>query len=273
MADGTTKASEVHDGDVVMATDPQTGETRPETVTATITTPDDKDFTDLTLTDDANPRGPPAADQAKITSTHHHPYWSETRNQWVDAGDLTPGEQLRQPDGTTRTIKSVRNYAYATTTHNLTVNLLHTYYVLAGQTPVLVHNCESLNLGSGDNPMSGAVNVDLKENPGVDVVANAGALPFRDGSFTSVHSINPYGFQPVSAETARVMRPGGILMVTGAKSNKWRKASADAIQEAGFELVSVGELAPEHAFGVMRRADGGEIPAGARFETRIYRRL
>ncbi|MFE3186843.1 Hint domain-containing protein [Streptomyces violascens] len=96
MADGTTKAMEdLRIGDKVMATDPQTGETRPETVTATITTPDDKHFTDLTLTNDASPRGPPA----KITSTHHHPYWSETRHQWTDAGELRVGEQLRQPDG------------------------------------------------------------------------------------------------------------------------------------------------------------------------------
>ena len=141
MADGSSKAiSEVHDGDIVMATDPQTGETRPETVTTTITTPDDKDFTDLTLTDDANPRGPPAT----ITSTHHHPYWSDTRHQWVDAGELTPGEHLRRPDGTTLTIQNARNYAYAVTTHNLTVNQLHTYYVLAGATPVLVHNCDEV---------------------------------------------------------------------------------------------------------------------------------
>ncbi|WP_049654471.1 hypothetical protein, partial [Kitasatospora sp. MY 5-36] len=39
--------------------------------------------------------------------------------------------------------QSVRNYPYAVTTHNLTVNLLHTYYVLAGVTPVLVHNCDT----------------------------------------------------------------------------------------------------------------------------------
>lgn len=138
MADGTTKPIEdVRDGDTVMATDPQTGETAPRTVSTTITTPDDKDFTDLTLTDDANPRGPPA----KLTSTSHHPYWSESRHQWVDAGELTSGEHLRQPDGTTLTVDSIRTYPYAVTTHNLTVEDLHTYYVLAGTTPVLVHNC------------------------------------------------------------------------------------------------------------------------------------
>ncbi|MFB7180621.1 polymorphic toxin-type HINT domain-containing protein [Streptomyces sp. NPDC056257] len=112
-------------------------ETRPKQVTATITTPDDKDFTDLTLTDDANPRGSPAT----LTSTFHHPYWSETRHQWTDAGDLTPGEQLRQPNGTTLTVQTTRNYPYAVTTYNLTVDDFHTYYVLAGKTPVLVHNC------------------------------------------------------------------------------------------------------------------------------------
>ncbi|MCC0097614.1 DNA/RNA non-specific endonuclease [Streptomyces flavotricini] len=138
MADGTSKPIEdVKDGDVVMATDPQTGENRPKTVTTTITTPDDKDFTDLTLTDEASPRGPPT----EITSTYHHPYWSETRRQWVDAGELTPNEHLRQPDGTTVTVTAKRNYPYAVTTHNLTVGDFHTYYVLAGATPVLVHNC------------------------------------------------------------------------------------------------------------------------------------
>ncbi|MER5732767.1 polymorphic toxin-type HINT domain-containing protein [Streptomyces sp. NPDC002138] len=138
MADGSAKAiEEVKDGDVVMATDPQTGETRPETVSATITTPDDKDFTDLTLTDEASPRGPPAT----ITSTYHHPYWSETRHQWVDAGELTAGEQLRQPGGSFLTVQATRNYPYAVTTHNLTVENLHTYYVRAGGSDVLVHNC------------------------------------------------------------------------------------------------------------------------------------
>lgn len=148
MADGTAKPIEdLRDGDTVMATDPQTGETAPRTVTATITTPDDKDFTDLTLTDDANPRGPPVA----ITSTYHHPYWSETRHQWVDAGELTQGEQLRQPNGTTLTVGAVRSYPYAVTTHNLTVDDFHTYYVLAGAASVLVHNC----------PLSDATDLDL----------------------------------------------------------------------------------------------------------------
>ncbi|MBT2472098.1 hypothetical protein J7E97_30615, partial [Streptomyces sp. ISL-66] len=158
MADGSAKSIEdVKDGDVVMATDPQTGETRPKTVTTTITTPDDKDFTDLTLTDEASPRGPPA----KLTSTYHHPYWSETRHQWTDAGELTTGEQLRQPDGTTLTVTATRTYPYAVTTHNLTVDDFHTYYVLAGATPVLVHNCNTtVYRVQTDHPDSQRLSVD-----------------------------------------------------------------------------------------------------------------
>lgn len=130
--------------------------TLPKTITTTITTPDDKEFTDLTLTDEASPRGPPV----KITSTYHHPYWSETRNQWTDAGDLTPGEQLRQPNGKTLTVQANRNYPYAVTTHNLTVDDFHTYYVLAGATPVLVHNCEGSKLKEGEQYVYRAVKDD-----------------------------------------------------------------------------------------------------------------
>lgn len=178
MADGSTKAiQDIEVGDTVMATDPQTGETRPKQVTATITTPDDKEFTDLTLTDDASPRGPPVA----ITSTSHHPYWSETRRQWADAGDLTPGEQLRQPDGTTLTVQTTRDYPYAITTHNLTVDDFHTYYVLAGATPVLVHNCGSRP--DGPDPDGNIVYRALAENddPAMGLTArapgNAGVSP------------------------------------------------------------------------------------------------
>ncbi|MFJ3914167.1 polymorphic toxin-type HINT domain-containing protein [Streptomyces vinaceus] len=156
MADGTTKEiQDVRVGDTVLATDPQTGETSPQQVTATITTPDDKDFTDLTLTDESNPRAPPV----QLTSTLHHPHWNETRHQWVDAGEFTPGEQLRRPDGTTLTVKSKHNYPYAVTTHNLTVNDFHTYYVLAGATPVLVHNCDG-NSAPFKNDVEGRYNLD-----------------------------------------------------------------------------------------------------------------
>nr|WP_189938026.1 hypothetical protein [Streptomyces aurantiogriseus] len=45
-------------------------------------------------------------------------------------------------------------------------------------------------------------------------------LPFEDGTFRTVHAVNPFGFNPVNAETARVMERGGLLIVSAAKRNK-----------------------------------------------------
>ncbi|WP_405791084.1 polymorphic toxin-type HINT domain-containing protein [Streptomyces sp. NBC_00029] len=163
MADGTSKVIEdVEVGDKVLATDPQTGTTEAKTVTATITTPDDKEFTDLTLTDDANPRGPPVT----LTSTSHHPHWSETRRQWLDAGEFAEGEQLRQPDGSTLTVQAIRSYPFAVTTYNLTVDDFHTYYVLAGATPVLVHNCGT---GSISNSRPDDLGLEMMEADFADI--------------------------------------------------------------------------------------------------------
>ncbi|MFG2339549.1 polymorphic toxin-type HINT domain-containing protein [Streptomyces yangpuensis] len=184
MADGTSKAIEdVEVGDKILATDPQTGETAPKTVTATIVTPDDKEFTDLTLTDDANPRGPPAT----LTSTSHHPHWSETRRQWLDAGEFTPGEQLRKPDGTTLTVQTARSYPHTVTTHNLTVDDFHTYYVLAGATPVLVHNCDvGTQVEHGSTELSRATVLQrLLDNNRSNLY---GAARMNDGTIITAHS-------------------------------------------------------------------------------------
>jgi RHS repeat-associated protein len=163
MANGTTKnIQDIHPGDTVLATDPQTGATQPETVLALITTTTDHDFTQLTLATTGNgPNAPPAAQStnnhsaaahtatiasATITTTWHHPFWNATTHQWTNASQLTPHTQLRQLNSTTATatatVTGVRNYHATATTYDLTIANLHTYYVEAGDTPVLVHNCD-----------------------------------------------------------------------------------------------------------------------------------
>ncbi|WP_263979091.1 HINT domain-containing protein [Streptomyces aculeolatus] len=74
-----------------------------------------------------------------MTSTTH-PFWVQENHGWANAGDLTPGHTLRTPDGTTATIQDVRHCTKRQRTHDLTINDIHTYHVLAGETPVLVHN-------------------------------------------------------------------------------------------------------------------------------------
>ncbi|MFD9359557.1 polymorphic toxin-type HINT domain-containing protein, partial [Streptomyces sp. NPDC060031] len=130
LGDGSTRPIEqVRIGDMVLATDPETGVAGPRRVTATIYTPDDRDFTDLTL-----------AGGGLLTATDHHPFWSQTAKAWKDAAELTAGEELRTDDGTSVRISAVRHWTTLQPAYNLTVDGLHTFYVLAGPTPVLVHN-------------------------------------------------------------------------------------------------------------------------------------
>lgn len=148
LADGTTKPiKDVKPGDNVQSTDPQTDTTTAEPVTATIVTPDDRQFTDLTLGSSSKP-------SATITSTQHHPYWDETTQRWTNAADVQVGDQLRAADGALLTVEATRNYeTQPQEARDLSVAELHTYYVLAGATPVLVHNCGGYDL-RGKDPMS-----------------------------------------------------------------------------------------------------------------------
>ncbi len=132
----------------MLATDPETGETRAETVTAEILGNGEKLLVDVTVeTDDGN--------REVITATGGHPFWVPELDAWTDAEELQPGQWLRTSAGTHVQITALTHRTNTGTVHNLTVNNLHTYYVLAGATPVLVHNsnCPTMDLdfasGSG----------------------------------------------------------------------------------------------------------------------------
>ncbi|MFF8717823.1 polymorphic toxin-type HINT domain-containing protein [Streptomyces sp. NPDC015184] len=122
-------------GDRVVATDPKTGRTEAKKVTRLIRTESDKDFNELTV---ETPGG-----NKKLTATHEHPFWSISESRWVAAGQLKPGMTLRSNDGSSLLVKANRSFVKHARTYNLTVEGLHTYYVLAGETPVLVHNAGS----------------------------------------------------------------------------------------------------------------------------------
>ncbi|RFU87757.1 hypothetical protein DY218_05750 [Streptomyces triticagri] len=138
MADGRRIPIEsIAAGDKVLATDPTTGRTAARPVTRTITTHEDKHFTRLTVGTGVG-GGSPGLET--LTTTNTHPFWLPTQTRWADAGTLTPGDQLRTADGDSRPVTSISRYTQRQTTHDLTIAGIHTYYVLAGAAPVLVHN-------------------------------------------------------------------------------------------------------------------------------------
>ncbi|SCK13828.1 MULTISPECIES: polymorphic toxin-type HINT domain-containing protein [unclassified Streptomyces] len=133
MADGTTKDIEdIKVGDKVRAADPETGETGSRTVTRLIRTEDDKHFNELSIATEDGVQ--------KLDATFEHPFWSPSEDAWLEARQLKPGMTLLTDDADTVIVTANREYTRHARTYNLTVEDLHSYYVLAGATPVLVHN-------------------------------------------------------------------------------------------------------------------------------------
>nr|WP_078531139.1 polymorphic toxin-type HINT domain-containing protein [Streptomyces sp. PsTaAH-124] len=153
MADGSTKDIEkIHVGDKVKAADPETGRVGSRRVTRLISTDSDKYFNELSI---ATENG-----IEKLTATHEHPFWAPSEHKWVEAGSLLPGMTLLTAAGKTVIVTANSAYIKHVRTYNLTVEDLHTYYVLAGETPVLVHNsggCPDLDAlsQSGMRPAKG----------------------------------------------------------------------------------------------------------------------
>ncbi|CAM5631337.1 Hint domain-containing protein [Streptomyces fimicarius] [Streptomyces griseus] len=180
LADGTTRAIEdIRVGDRVATSDPRSASAATRPVTNTFATDGDKDFTRITVT---TGRGP-----TTVTATDNHPFWLTDDQRWKNAGDLRVGDELRTTDGTGVAVTEVRDQQGRHRTHDLTVDELHTYYVLAGRTPVLVHNnngCPPHVTGKGDDPLVPELVKDINARypghvraQGVDIVgANGKAL-------------------------------------------------------------------------------------------------
>jgi RHS repeat-associated protein len=129
MADGTTKPIEdIQVGDQVVAADPETGETGSRIVQAVWTHPDT--VMELMVGDDA-----------AVTTTEDHPFWNASDGEWQQAQQLDPGDHLLAADGRPVRVDGARaDTIRPAVAYNLSVDDIHTYYVLAGDAPILVHN-------------------------------------------------------------------------------------------------------------------------------------
>ncbi len=138
MADGTTKRIEdVEVGDEVMATDPEAGVTTPKPVVA-LHNNNDWDLADVSVIDSET------GATTVLHTTWFHPFWIESSDSWVDAADLRPGDRLRNADGeSTQIVAAVKIWTGLKWMRDLTVEDIHTYYVISGGKPVLVHNTDA----------------------------------------------------------------------------------------------------------------------------------
>jgi len=128
MADGTSKAiSDVEVGDLVLATDPETGESGARAVAALIRHGGEHTMVDLTFDDGS-----------VIESTDEHPFWDVTDQVFTFAVDLEVGDEVLSLNGVELTLLATRVYGEDLVAYNLEISGIHTYY--AGETPILVHN-------------------------------------------------------------------------------------------------------------------------------------
>ena len=148
MSDGTTKPiDQVKVGDKITNAQPDSATTETDTVTAVHVTYTDRDYDQLTI---ATPDGPKT-----ITSTAEHLFWDARTHSWVEADNLNIGDLVDTPDGGHIMVLASRHYKAVQTTYNLTVQNTHTYYVEAGNTPVLVHNAKSCTSGANAAALQG----------------------------------------------------------------------------------------------------------------------
>ena len=86
------------------------------------------DGIDLFVTGQAEPIG----------VTREHPFWSEDRQDFIPAGELQPGENLRTADWTPARVISATSWTTSKPVYNIEVDGEHVYYVT--EEGILVHN-------------------------------------------------------------------------------------------------------------------------------------
>ncbi|MFE3648698.1 polymorphic toxin-type HINT domain-containing protein [Streptomyces sp. NPDC059152] len=130
---GTEPIQNLRVGDRIGNSIPGSSAVQPHTVTAVVVTDTDRDFVELTI---ADPRG-----NGTVRSTAHHLFYDVTTSKWTKASALKPGDRVQTTGKSVATVRAVHAYRAAVRTYNLSVDGVHTYYVVAGDIPVLVHNC------------------------------------------------------------------------------------------------------------------------------------
>ncbi|MEV1069464.1 polymorphic toxin-type HINT domain-containing protein [Streptomyces sp. NPDC050263] len=186
MADGKAKAiGEIKTGDKVESADAKTGEHAGAREVVATLVHRDKDLIDVTVSLGHGRT-------ATLHTTSKHPFWDATLHTWVPAGKLAAGHALTTEDGHQVLIAGVRATPGAAQRYNLTVRELHTYYVVAGGVPVLVHNacgkaghsklcyCDAGGSPRGIEPSAGDTVVLGVESVGEPLARRVGGMTFNN---------------------------------------------------------------------------------------------
>jgi RHS repeat-associated protein len=171
--EGLRRIEDIAVGDAVLAWNPETGETSPQTVTALIR-PEPKLIWRLEARD--------AGGETEVFEvTDDHPWYVEGQG-WVETQGLRPGQRIETADDRGLTILDIARTDRVERTYNLTVGGPHTF--LVGEDGAVVHNCRRARLlssthlqPSGYRPQPRPV-VPALRNPALDAATSSvGRVP------------------------------------------------------------------------------------------------
>ena len=91
----------------------------------------------------------------ELLATSRHPFW--TQRGWVAAENLSVSDVLSDRSGLPVAIGYIAQESVDTPTFNLSVGEMHTFFVVVGETSVLVHNLDPWDIGFSRPVSSGEV--------------------------------------------------------------------------------------------------------------------
>jgi len=116
-----------------------------------------------------------SGEEEPIGTTDNHPFWSEDRQEYVPAGELRVGENLRTVNGSQTYVQSIRPRGPPEDVYNLEVEGAHTYHV--GTTGVLVHN----SCGNAGGKTSSIHRIGKEGEEAANIVKNTTRIPSLTG--------------------------------------------------------------------------------------------
>jgi RHS repeat-associated protein len=240
--DGIKNIEDIQVGDLVLADDP--------------TTPGEIEYKPVlnTFIRNATSLIDIYIDGEQIVATEEHPFWVPDVG-WVAAKDLTAGMYLQTSTEARLDIDKVDRHIEATKVYNFEVEGFHTYFV--SDLGFLVHNAgsnygddlgrlytpadahellagrDSVSLelfGGKTGQLKNSINIDIEATQGVKANILTDKLSFiPDNTVDEITTFNPFipkeyggtGISDYLEEAARVVKPGGKIIISGEFSNKF----------------------------------------------------
>ncbi len=223
MGDGTTKAIEdVEIGEYVLTDDPEDGQGIKKQKVVNVIKNKTKRFIHIIFDTDSDTMG-----DGEFRATGEHPIWTKNRG-WIFSKDLIAGDLLKTNKKEYVTVVSTWEENIISDTYNLSIEGVHTFFIVSNQISILVHN---------DPPRIHGVAPDWAQK-GVHVTSNGIELKVTSGG-------NNIRIKPVFSSDLN--NPGlkkAIHNVEKALQNKdWRKSLLEKTRSATKYLGNGDKLA------------------------------